>query len=66
MGAPRVDGCGGSWAGVVAAVRVSMGGGRIGTATREEVDELVAFDREEELDALRWTEGDVGRRGKGG
>ena len=44
----------GSWEDPVAAVRVSMGGGRMGAATREEdVEEVVALDREEEVEALR-------------
>ena len=50
---------------LVAAVRVSTGGGRIGAATRdEEVEEVVLLDREDDVEALRWTEGDVGKRGK--
>lgn len=49
---------------LVAAVRVSIGGGRMGVATREEeVEEVV---RDEEVEAFRWMEGDVGSRGKTG
>ena len=51
----------------VAAVRVSTGGGLIGAAMREDVvEEVVLLDREDDVEALRWTEGDVGKRGKAG
>jgi hypothetical protein len=41
----------GSCEGVVAAVRVSIGGGRIGTAVTDAVEEAV--DREDEVESLR-------------
>jgi hypothetical protein len=46
------------WLGVVAAVRVSTGGGRIGTAANDEVEELVVVEWDDEVDAFRWIEGD--------
>jgi len=60
---------GGSWAEFVAAVRVSMGGGRIGAATSDEVvDDVVAVEQEDDVEAFRVMAGiePDGRRGKGG
>jgi hypothetical protein len=64
-----VRGVGGNWADAVAAVLVSMGGGRIGAATREEEEEeVVAVEQEEDVEAFRVMLGvePDGRRGKGG
>lgn len=57
----------GSCASFVAAVRVSIGGGRIGTACNDEVDDVVVVDREDEVDAFRLIGGvPYAKRGQAG
>jgi len=54
---------------LVAAVRVSIGGGLIGTAIRLDVDEVVVVDRDEDVDAfldILGDEEDWGSRGNTG